>query len=417
VIRWTIPWALGGLVLAAGPILVHMLRRRNARRIVFPTTRFLLETRAAAVRFRTPSDVGLLILRVAIVVAAVLAAAQPVLLAAWRTKQWDRRVARAVVVDESRSRITAAPDVEPLIRQELDAFLSSRFAGPDLRDQMARATEWLESTPPARRELVVVSDFQRDAIDARTIEGVPTAIGIRFIRAGMQPERRQIAMPRIGGWRGGTWQPSATLEAGRLDASWTRVDASASTAWLTTSQLDAERDAAARAVAAALSFGVPPIDDAHRVTVAFAGSPGNPGAALTTPWMLSAMLALRQSDLLRESTARVEGSERDGVMIVRTEMAASSPAAPAVIRAVLLAVGDADFADRELEVATIPDADLAAWRRDAAPVSAPGSSVASDGAEARVLWAIALALLGIETWLRRRVGQAQVKEDRHAHAA
>jgi aerotolerance regulator-like protein len=407
VIRWTIPWAFAGLALVAGPILVHMLRRRNARRVVFPTTRFLLETRAAAVRFRTPSDVGLLILRAAIVVAAVLAAAQPVLLAAWRTKQWDRRVARAVVVDESRSRLSAAPDVEPLIRQELDAFVSSRFAGSDLREQVARASEWLARTPPARRELVILSDFQRGAIDARTIDAVPGAIGVRFIRAGVQPQSREIMMPRISGWRGSAWQPSATLQADRVDARWTRVEQAAPPTWLTTSQPDADTAAAARALAAAASFGVPPVDDKQRITVAFGGAPSTAGAAITTPWMLGTMLALRQSGLLRES----------GALVVRTEMHASSPAAPAIVRAVMLAASRGDFADRELEVVTIPDVDLAAWRRDSAPVSAPGNSVASDGSEARVLWAAALILLGIETWLRRRAGQAQAQEDRHAHAA
>jgi len=417
VIRWTIPWALAGLALVAGPILVHMLMRRNARRIVFPTTRFLLETRAAAVRFRAPSDVGLLILRAAIVVAAVLAAAQPVLLAAWRTKQWDRRVARAVVVDESRSRLSAAPDVEPLIRQELDAFVSSRFAGSDLREQVARASEWLARTPPARRELVILSDFQRGAIDARTIDAVPGAIGVRFIRAGVQPQSREIMMPRISGWRGSAWQPSATLQADRVDARWTRVEQAAPPTWLTTSQPDADTAAAARALAAAASFGVPPVDDKQRITVAFGGAPSTAGAAITTPWMLGTMLALRQSGLLRESGAPVAGTERDGVLIVRTEMHASSPAAPAIVRAVMLAASRGDFADRELEVVTIPDVDLAAWRRDSAPVSAPGNSVASDGSEARVLWAAALILLGIETWLRRRAGQAQAQEDRHAHAA
>ena len=95
-IVWTAPWAFAGVLLMAGPILVHMLLRRNARRIVFPTTQFLPRTRASAVRFRRPSDVGLLLLRCGIVLAAVLAAAQPLLLGAWRTRAWDERIARAV---------------------------------------------------------------------------------------------------------------------------------------------------------------------------------------------------------------------------------------------------------------------------------------------------------------------------------
>ena len=53
------PWALAGDVLLAGPVVVHMLLRRNARRVMFPATHFLLATQAAAVRFRRPSDIGL----------------------------------------------------------------------------------------------------------------------------------------------------------------------------------------------------------------------------------------------------------------------------------------------------------------------------------------------------------------------
>ena len=416
-IRWTIPWALAGLVLVAGPILVHMLLRRNARRIVFPTTRFLTETRAAAVRFRAPSDIGLLILRAAIIVAAVLAAAQPVLHATWRTAQWDRRIARAVVIDDSRSRQSVAPDVEPLVTRELQAFVSSRFVGSDLADQVQRASEWLERTPPARRELVVISDFQRDAIDDRVIATIPKAIGVRFIRAGVHPTTRAIQMAPIAGWRGALWQPSATLRADGLDASWTRVDVAAPPAWLTTIQAEGEEAHAARAVAAAASFGVSPVPVDRRVIVRFADVPGATGSSVETPWMLRSTLALRQSDLLRESGARVEATERDGSLIIWTDARASSPVAPAVVRAVMLAASPADFVDPELEVATISDADLARWRREPAPVSSPEGAVASDGTEARILWAAALLLIAIETWLRRRTGQAHTREERHAHAA
>jgi hypothetical protein len=264
---------------------------------------------------------------------------------------------------------------------------------------------------------VVISDFQRDAIDGRTIEAIPGAIGVRFIRAGAHPGTRAIPMPAVTGWRGALWQPSATLRADGLDASWTRVDRAAAPAWLTTVQADGEGEQAARAVAAAVSFGIPPVPPNQRVTVAFAGAPTTNGSSIDTPWMLSSMLALRQSDLLRESGARIEATERDGALIVRTDARASSPVAPAVVRAVMLAASPADFVDRELEVATISDAELARWRREPAPVSSPDGAVASDGTESRILWAVALLLIAIEAWLRRRAGQAHAQEEGHAHAA
>ena len=64
--------------------------------------------------------------------------------------------------------------------------------------------------------------------------------------------------------------------------------------------------------------------------------------------------------------------ERDGVMVVDAPIPAAALAAPAVIRAALLAVRPAAMVDREEEVVTISDADLARWRRDPAPVRIVG---------------------------------------------
>ena len=113
-IQFLSPWAAAGLVLLAGPLLVHLLLRRNARHVLFPAARFLVETRAAAVRVRRPSDVLLLIVRLAIVAAAVAAAAQPLLTTSRRLAQWDGRTVRAVVVDTT---ATGGSDVDRLVDQ------------------------------------------------------------------------------------------------------------------------------------------------------------------------------------------------------------------------------------------------------------------------------------------------------------
>ena len=63
---WLAPGAVAALVLLAGPVIVHLLARRNARRLIFPATHFVRATNAAAVRFRRPSDAGLLLIRLAI---------------------------------------------------------------------------------------------------------------------------------------------------------------------------------------------------------------------------------------------------------------------------------------------------------------------------------------------------------------
>ena len=79
-IGWQQPAALFGLVLAAIPLIIHLLRTRRADRIQFPSIRFIKPSTTAAVRLRSPSDWSLLAVRTAIVTAAVLALARPVLL-------------------------------------------------------------------------------------------------------------------------------------------------------------------------------------------------------------------------------------------------------------------------------------------------------------------------------------------------
>ena len=183
---------------------------------------------------------------------------------------------------------------------------------------------------------------------------------------------------------------------------------------VTTRQPAAEAVAAAAALAGAASFGTVAGGD-HRAIVAFAGAPSLGGEQpLSAPWMLRSALELRQSALLHETGAAASFAEKDDALIVHTDVAASSAAAPGVVRAVMLALTPDAFADPELDPKTIPDADLAAWRRDAGPVER-GGTVIGDGFESRWLWAAALGLLGIEAWIRRRKPAAQ--QEVHADAA
>ena len=102
-IAWLNPGAWVGLAVLAGPVLVHLLLRHRAARILFPSLRFVRASRTAAVRLRPPSDWLLLALRLATLGLAVVALAQPLLLAPARSAAWNARLARAVVVDASDS--------------------------------------------------------------------------------------------------------------------------------------------------------------------------------------------------------------------------------------------------------------------------------------------------------------------------
>lgn len=414
---WLVPGAFAALLLLAGPIAVHLLARRNARRLMFPATHFVRATKAAAVTLRRPSDIGLLLLRCAIVLAAVLAAAQPTLLGAWRTRAWNERIARAVVLDTSRS-MPASGEGRRLAEQEMTAFANVRFDGEDLRDAIHRAADWFGSAPPAQREIVVISDFQRGAIDRAALSPIPASVGIRFIRAGTHPAERSLPLPPISGWRGSAWQPAATIRGDAVEALWARRGPPIA-GWIETRQSPREEQAARRALAGAASFGIASPPEGRRAIVVFSGAPqpaAEPPVAMA--WMRRAELALRHSRLLRQTGAIITTAEQGSAFVVRANVGAADPMAAAIVRAVMLAVSPVDVADRELEIATVLEAELTAWWRQPAPVGREVTVPPGGASDARWLWALVLVFLGIESLVRRRRGDAPEAADEVApHAA
>jgi hypothetical protein len=413
---WLAPGAFIALALLAGPAIVHMLARRNARRVVFPATHFVRAAPAAAVRLRRPTDLGLLLLRLAIVAAAVLAAAQPLVMTPWRQARWNARIARAVVVDTSRGMPDPAVAARLADEQMRNVFAGRRVNTPDLADGIDRAVRWLQSAPPARREIVLISDFQQGSLDEAAVRLIPADVGLRLIRAGAQPGVRRVTLSQVEGWRGGMWQATATIEAIGTRVSWVRAESGRDVAWITVMSSPAEAVAADRALRAAVSAGVSAGDASRRIIVRFAGAPPIVPAPqpVTSPWIAAAAL----SDVLRGVEPAVSVSERDGVMVVDAPIAAGAFEAPAIVRAAILAVRPAAIADVEAEVVTLPDEDLARWRRDPAPVATPAIPMANDGGEsdARWLWALALMLLVIES-RARRVRRHRTEQEAHADAA
>jgi hypothetical protein len=406
---WNAPAAFGGLILVAGPVLVHLLVRSRARRVPFPSIRFVPAVRAAAVRPGRPSDVALLLLRVAIVAAAVLAAAQPVLVTAARQRDWNARVARAIVVDTSASVPRDAANA--LARAESGGALVSRtIASADLRDAISRAGAWLADAPAGRREIVVVSDFQRGVLSGGDLTGVPAAVGVRFVRAG-QPSPGSSPAPAVDGWRGGRWTPSTTVDASGTTVRWQRAGV-ASPGAVVVRGAAADMPFATRALAAAASFGIPAPQPARAVEVVFAGAPAEADARPTTRWIADAAIALDGDTMLRGTGVDVTTRERDGRLVAHADVAVSSPLAPAIVRAVAMAAAP-PVADPEAETAALDDGVLSRWRRDAAPSA---TAVPNDSSDGRWLWMLALALLGVETVARRSRHRAAVVET-HADAA
>ena len=405
---WINPGALAGLVLVLLPVVVHLLVRRHAARVRFPAMRFVPAVRAAAVRLRAPSDLALLLMRMGVIAAAVIATAQPVLTTAARRRAWDARVARAVIVDRSAS-VSQALATE-LARSAADgAFVSHRFDTSDLRDAVRRTTEWLADAPAARREIAIVSDFQRGSIGEADLAAVATSTGLTFVRAGRPHAANRAAV--IDGWRGSRWEGSLSVDDTATQVTWTRRPASPSLTLTVRAAAD-DRTTADRAAEAAQLFGVPAAHPARRVEVSFAGASELAGAAPRTPWIVSAAIAMQSSGLLAQTGAQGQVGERDGMMTVKTALPASSPFAPAVIRAALLAAAPPTV-DAEAEPAAIDDGVLARWRRPPVPIASRGAD--PDSSDGRWLWALALVLLLVEARVRRRDGAVQ--EDAHADAA
>src|SRR5262249_46973179 len=154
-----------------------------------------------SVRMRWPSDLILLALRIAVIVASVLAVARPVLLTPSRLHAWNARIARAIVVDtsESMSRAAAgapvahAAAVEAADAESSNAAYVRRVEDPDLRNGLRRALAWVTAAPPARREVVVISDFQQGSLGAEDIAAAPATVGFRFVRVGTPESTRTLA--------------------------------------------------------------------------------------------------------------------------------------------------------------------------------------------------------------------------------
>jgi hypothetical protein len=125
------------------------------------------------------------------------------------------------------------------------------------------------------------------------------------------------------------------------------------------------------------------------------------GKRATQPW----------TSLVRDARGQavVLAAEHEGALLIDTTAPVASTFAIALMRAALLARNDADAARADEEVLTIPDEQLARWRREPGPVTAQMWPRA-DVSDARWFWAAALALLLLEGRLRRHRNLHAAKE-------
>ena len=448
---WLLPAALAGLTLLAGPVALHLLTRHRARRLPFPTLRFVQPSNTAAVRLRQPTDVWLLILRLSTVAFAVAACAQPLLVTSWRLAGWNGRVARAIVIDSSLSmklidgsgRVPAALAAEIARAEETNAFQATRLEAADVNEGLTRAARLLEAMPPARREIVVVSDFQAKALDSRALAAIPKEVGLRFVRAGTAPSRREWTGQPMSGWRGDRWEPTTAIDGTSTTTVWRRAaPMPGGLRGLSISASHEEEPAVQIAVRAAEALGVPSTPTDMRIALAFDGAALPPSFEkaheIRSRAAAHLLESLRANELLSQASKNVEdptdlrvsppwtpmirdprgrplvaAAEGAGELLVRTAARAGSIFAPALIRALLLSRDIAPAPDQEVN--QIPDAQLDSLRREPGPVT-PQSWPRADRTDARWFWTAALALLLVETWIRGRATPRR-REDAHVRAA
>ncbi len=471
---WLNPAALFALAAVAAPILIHILIQRSAERFPFPTLRFLLPTRLAAIRRHLLEDLPLLAVRVALLAAAAAALAGPLLVTAGRRQAWDGRVVRAVVRDGVGAELAPPPAAPPgpadQGRPRRPApHQEKTFETASLTDGIRRAILWLESAPPARREVVISSPLPIGSITQADVAAIPADIGVRFERTGTLPAARTVPGGRLL-TSGGVRAREVTFAGDRTSL---RDAAGAEPmVWpIDVVAAHAEQPAVDAAIAAVLSqrvWAAPPDRRARLVLLQPAavdadlnvrttsdvvqpfpppladitgelrrGSPkpfgeGGRPAVIDQPWMADAVVRIARDRDLRAAAARVAAglsaarftaapwqtlaSAADGRplavaagsadgIVVASAARASDVVTPVLLRSIANAI--AELPDlRRAEVLPIADAVLQQWSRPSAPVASPRVDTA-DQDDRRGLWLAALGLLALEMWIRRsRTGDA-----------
>ena len=431
-IGWLYPVALAGLASIVGPIAVHLLRRHRAERLPFPSLRFVAPARTSSFRIRYPSDAALLFLRIAIVGFAAVALAQPFVTTAGRRQNWNDRLTRAIVIDPAVSTSQQATEAAAVESRTAHAL---HISGSSLRDALQAAVDALVATFPSRREIVVISSFPHGSLWAADLAAIPAPMGLRFISVDApRPSRDFTGDTTLGaaGVSPRVQRIRATIDGTDVDLK----DAPHGGDGLRLETSPAEAEVVLRAVARA---GAPAPDPRQPLALTFVSGAAIPEKPASTfaPWMVRTVVRMQRDPVLAEA-ARVHvrllpAAELPGIDVARNgngvPVVGALPRGPELV--VVLAAEPDDFLTAaalqsalvarrgemrwdDHEIARIPASTLASWTR--APVVVDGENVRPlPPGDARWMWGIVLALLGVETLVRKR--RSQPIQSGYANAA
>jgi hypothetical protein len=372
------PWAWIGLVAIAGPILAHLLARRSARRVPFPTVRFLPPAIQTPVSRDRLTDIPLLGVRCLVIAAATAALAQPVWLTADRRRTLDESIARAIVVDSGVA--TAADPVAARWSAESTVARVAHASAP--AQLLEEASTWL-AQQPMRREIVIVSDFRSATLSKAELDRIPAGTGIKLV-------------------------PVST--SGRSQAA---VEVRDGPVLLTS---DADRANAQAAREAAIAQGAVSAGRKDRpVALLFPGHEGRDALLksardIDQPWMFDVVRALTQDRIVLSAAREIGAPVADVVapvaaaingeshLVVVMNAQPASLISAAIMRATARAVAPPAAADL---AATHSAEQLKSWERPPSSTT-PDTTQIPEESRGRWLWLAALVLLVIERVIAQR---------------
>ncbi|MES2573118.1 MAG: BatA domain-containing protein, partial [Verrucomicrobiota bacterium] len=145
-----------GLPLAAIPLVIHLLNRRQQTRISWGAMRFLKEAAARRRRLWRLTDLLLLLLRTAAFLLFICALARPLVSASWLGESASREV--IVVIDQSMSmaRKVGGSSLFELQREKAHALLETLGSRDSVRLLLAgESPEWLTPDPVEATPLLI----------------------------------------------------------------------------------------------------------------------------------------------------------------------------------------------------------------------------------------------------------------------
>jgi hypothetical protein len=325
------------------------------------------------------------------------------------------------------------------------AAFGARFDVRRIEEGVMRASRWLAEQPPARREVVVISDLQASAFEQRPPNlVVGQGTGLRFVSVGRPATRRVFDGEFLLG--AGARNRSQAIDLTK-DATAVAIDESGEIGTPGLRLLGAPQAEAsiARLLRAVGRAGAHAASRTEPIAIRFSGAPAELAGAVTTVnagWMLQTVVRLRANDslaseadavrlpkpvfdpvqqpwsvLVRDAggATLVRAAAANGELIIDIAAAPDDVLAAVAVQAALDARIDAASYD-EQEINSLDEAAVAAMTRAAGPVTRDAWR-AAETTDARWCWLAALILIAVEQWLRARRPQTRSSHEVTSAAA